>query len=88
MAYATPLTATRRFGTVYASAAAITPTDNTQIGPFQGVYVGGAGNVALCPLGQTTVVTFTGVPAGTILPIAIQGVNASNTTATAIVGLG
>jgi hypothetical protein len=88
MAYALPVTATRRIATAYCSAAAITPTDNTQIGPYEALYVGAAGNVALCPLGQTNVVTFVGVAAGTVLPIACQGVNATNTTASNIVGLG
>lgn len=88
MAYALPVTATRRIATAYVTATAITPADNAPIGPFQALYVGVTGNVAVCPLGQTSPVTFVGVQAGTILPIACQGVNATNTTATNILGLG
>lgn len=78
---------------MYQFAQAITPADNTAIGPFFGVYVGGFGDLTVCMrngdgAGGVTVVTFKAVPAGTLLPIAIQGVNATNTTATNIVGLG
>jgi len=72
----------------YRQMAAITPTDNTAIGPFSALYVGGAGNVAVVPLGQTTAVVFDAVPAGTILPLEFQGINATSTTATNLVGLG
>jgi len=75
-----------RAATVYETAVAISPVDNTPIGPFAALYVGGAGTVALCPRNSTTVVTFT-VPAGTVLPVAIQGVNATGTTASNLVGL-
>lgn len=74
--------------TVYQNAVAITPTDNTQIGPFACLYVGGTGNVALVPADSTTAVVFYGVPAGTFIPVAFQGINATNTTATDLVGLG
>jgi hypothetical protein len=72
----------------YENAVAITPADNTAIGPYQALYVGGAGNVVLIPYNSTTPVTFTGVPAGTILRVHFQGINATSTTATALVGLG
>lgn len=82
-----------RAATMFQFAAAITPTDNTKIGPYAGVYVGGFGDLTVCMCngdgnGGVTVVTFKAVPAGTLLPISIQGVNATNTTATNIVGLG
>lgn len=67
-------------------AAAVTPNDSTVV-DFDGLYVGGAGNVAVVMSQGSTPVTFTAVPAGTILPIAVQKVMSTNTTATAIVGL-
>jgi hypothetical protein len=67
---------------------AITPTDNTPIGPYVALYVGGAGNVTLCPRNSTTPVAYAGLAAGTILRVAFQGVNATGTTATNLVGLG
>ena len=55
--------------------------------PARALYVGGAGNVAIVPIGQTTPVTFPGVQAGTILPIAARLVMATGTTATSIVAM-
>lgn len=54
----------------------------------RGLYVGGAGNVHIVDDGGTGV-TFTGVPAGTILPVqaASIGTAGDGTTATAMVGL-
>lgn len=79
--------------TVFQNAVAITPTDATAIGPFSGLYVGVAGDVTVVMrngdgAGGVTPVLFKAVPAGTILPIAVQGVNATGTTATNILGLG
>jgi hypothetical protein len=52
----------------------------------RGIYVGGAGNVAL--VGQDNVaVTFTAIPVGTFMPCAAKRVNATNTTATLIIAL-
>jgi hypothetical protein len=60
-------------------------TNNFAVVP-DAIYIGGAGNlVAVMPDGTT--VTFTGVLAGTVLPISCIRVNASSTTATALVGL-
>lgn len=72
----------------YENATAIVPADNTAIGPFEALYVGGTGNVVLIPYNSITPVTFNGVPAGTILRVHFQGVNATSTTATGLVGLG
>lgn len=70
-----------------ASAAAVTPHDSTNFagGVCRGLYVGGAGNLVAIVNG--TAITFTGVPAGTVLPIRATRVNATSTTATAIVAL-
>jgi hypothetical protein len=92
-AYAVPVGLTPpKAATVYETAQAIAPADNTQIGPYTGLYVGGAGNVTVCMrngdgTGGVTTVLFEAVPAGTVLPIAFQGVNATGTTATHLVGL-
>ncbi len=77
-----------RVATAFRHAAAIAPADNTPIGPFAALYVGAAGNVTCCLVNDTAVVTFVGVAAGTLLPVAIQGVNATGTTATNLIGLG
>jgi hypothetical protein len=65
---------------------AVTPSD-TVVQPFRAVYVGGAGNLAVIGLDDTAAVTFTGVVAGTLLPIRVSKILATGTTATAIVGL-
>lgn len=67
---------------------AITPSDATILPDgIRGVWVGGAGNLAVIMSGDTTPVTLAGVPAGTLLPIQISKVMATNTTATAITAL-
>lgn len=76
-----------KIATVYETAAVITPTDNTLVGPFAALYVGVAGDITLVPRNSTTAVLFKAVPVG-ILPFAVQGVNSTGTTATNILGLG
>jgi hypothetical protein len=78
-------------------AVAITKSDTTVLSDVRGVYVGGAGDVAVITgdawrrqleLGVAAVaVTFTGVPAGSILPVHVAKVMSTNTTASALVGL-
>jgi hypothetical protein len=79
-----------RIPTSYQSAVAITPADDTAIGPFIGLYVGVAGDVTVVMRNESasTPRLFKAVPAGTILPISIQGVQATGTTATNLTGLG
>jgi hypothetical protein len=68
------------------TARAVTPSDTTTIGGCRGLWVGGAGALTLdFPDGQTNVV-ISGVPAGTLLPVAPLKVKAA-TTATLIVAL-
>lgn len=67
-------------------AVAVTPSDSTAV-LFRGLWIGGAGNVAIIGLLGDTAVTLSGVPAGTYLPIAVKRVMSTNTTATLIVGL-
>jgi hypothetical protein len=66
---------------------AVTTSDSVNLpGAPIGFYVGGAGDVAL--VGHDgAAVTFSAVPAGTILPCGAKRVNATNTTATLIVAL-
>lgn len=72
----------------YASAATVIPNDATDLvnGQTRGVYVGGAGNMDVL-MSDGSEVTFSGIPVGTILPIAVKRVKATNTTATNIVAL-
>ena len=65
----------------------VTPADATDLAEVaRALYVGGTGNLSVVRLDGTTV-AFVGVPAGTILPIRIRGVNQTGTTATDIVAL-
>lgn len=67
---------------------AVTPSDTVNLarGVPRGIYVGGAGNLVAVD-SDGTAVTFTGVLAGSILPIRPIRINATSTTATAIVAL-
>ena len=68
-------------------AGAVTPSDVTNLTrTARALYVGGAGNVVVVTP-SATVVTFTNVQAGSILPVRIRRVNSTNTTATNIVAL-
>lgn len=67
--------------------AAITPHDSTDMTNYcRAIYVGGAGNLVAVSI-EGDVVTFTGVVAGSILPIRAKRVNSTNTTATNLVAL-
>lgn len=69
------------------NAAAVTPSDSTDLTDVtRWVFVGGTGNLVVIMADGTTV-TFTAVPAGTLLPIRISQVKATGTTATEIVAL-
>lgn len=69
------------------NAAAVTPHNTTELSVYaRGLYVGGAGNVKLTT-SEGSVVTFTAVPAGTILPCSAKLVWSTGTTATSIVAL-
>jgi hypothetical protein len=66
---------------------AVTPSDSVDLDVIcRAIYVGGAGNVVAVRHDGTTV-TFTGVQAGTVLPIAVRRINSTSTTATGIVAL-
>jgi hypothetical protein len=72
-------------------AQALTKSDTTTYtsangGLFDGLYVGGAGDVAV-RTEAGTVVTFSGALAGTTIPIKFDRLMSTNTTATLILGL-
>lgn len=66
-------------------AVAITPDDSTAVDLY-GLYVGGAGDVAVVT-GAGNAVTFPSVPAGSIISLRISIVKTTGTTATNLVGL-
>lgn len=72
-------------------AVAVTPNNDTDLTTnTRGLYVGGAGNLVVVMASEAnaaTTVTFTGVAAGTVLPIRVRRVKSTNTTATSIVAL-
>ena len=67
---------------------AVTPSDSTDLtySTCRAIYVGGDGNISLVD-GAGTTVTFTGVTAGSILPVQTARINATGTTATSLVAL-
>lgn len=75
-------------GTVPAEdASAVTPSDSTNLtSAARALYIGTAGNVTLVTIGGS-VITFSNVQSGSILPVRTTRVNATNTTATNIVAL-
>ena len=68
-------------------AAAVTKSDSTVIETTRGLWVGGAGDLAVrFSDDRATTITIVGVPAGTLVPLSVvQVMNA--TTATSIVAL-
>lgn len=68
-------------------AAAVTKSDDTVLSATRALYVGGSGDVAVIMVDDTTAVTFSAVPAGTILPLRVTKVMATNTSAANIVAL-
>ena len=66
---------------------AITPSDDTILTDVRALYIGGTGNVAVIAEGDTDAVTFINVLGGTILPVRVKKVMATNTNATSIVAL-
>ncbi len=69
-------------------AAAVTKSDATVFSPAAiGLWVGGVGDVAVRMFGSQTNVTFVAVPAGTMLPVQVDQVLATGTSATNIVRL-
>jgi len=71
----------RRDVTVSAgSAAAVTPNDSVDLAPgVRGLYVGAAGDVTVTLDRDNASVVFTGVLAGTVLPIRAKRVHTAST---------
>lgn len=68
-------------------AAAVTPDDATDLTyTTRALWVGGAGNISVITLGGETV-TITGVLAGSLIPIRVNRVRSTSTTATNILAL-
>jgi hypothetical protein len=65
---------------------AITKSDSTKFHKPTRVYVGGTGNVNCVDWGTGTTVLYTAVPAGTILPVLVEQILSTSTTATLMVG--
>lgn len=67
---------------------AITPNDNADLATFtRGLYVGVSGDVSVILIDDSAAVTFVGLAAGIVHPIAAKRVRSSATTATSIVGV-
>ena len=67
---------------------AITPNDSTDLAEYcRALYVGGAGNVSVLMNGDSTPTVFVNVAAGSLLPLRIKRVRATDTTATNLVGV-
>lgn len=72
----------------WSSAVAVTKSDSTVYTPsLKSLWVGGAGDVAVRMKGSQTTVTYLAVPAGTRLPVNVDKVMSTNTSATNIIGL-
>jgi hypothetical protein len=68
-----------------AHAAVVTPDDNASLTVIsRALYVGGAGNLRILMAGGQTV-TLAGITAGSLLPLRVDRVLATGTTATSIV---
>lgn len=66
--------------------AAVTASDSAKIKPTRGLYIGGAGNIKVDTAGGSTV-TLNGAAAGSILPVSVDRVYSTGTTATNIIAL-
>lgn len=69
------------------AAVAVTPSDTTDLNYLtRAIYVGGGGDLTVVMANGVTV-TFSAVPAGTMLPIRVNRVRTTGTSATLIVAL-
>lgn len=65
-------------------AATVTPSDTVNLATPSVIYVGGTGNVRVLTA-QGDDVVFTGVQGGSVIPVQVLRVFATNTTATTLV---
>jgi hypothetical protein len=68
------------------AAIAVTPHDTNNISETKAIFVGGAGAMKVV-MSDGATVTFTAIPAGTTINIAVTRVFSTDTAATAIVAL-
>ena len=81
-------TQNRRVNQQSSSFSAVTPDDSNDLSSYAyGLYVGGAGNIAIIGVDDSSAVTFVGIPAGSFLPVMAKRVMSTGTTATNIVAL-
>lgn len=67
---------------------AITKNDSADLAfVTRGIYVGGSGDLAVILDADSSAVTFVGLAAGVIHPLAVKRVMSTGTTATSIVGV-
>jgi len=67
---------------------AITPDDNADLPAVtRSIYVGASGDLAVTMAGSGDAVTFRAVPAGTVLPVQVQRVHVTGTTAGDLVAM-
>jgi hypothetical protein len=69
-----------------AGAFAITPNDNFNLQNVAVVYAGASGNVKVTTA-NGDIVTFTGVLAGTVIPVQVLRVWSTGTSATSLIGI-
>jgi hypothetical protein len=69
------------------NALAITPADTDLSIISRAIYVGTTGNLTVKMAGSENTITFTAVPAGSLLPIRVTQIRSTDTTATNIVAL-
>ena len=66
----------------------VTPSDTTDLCQnTRAVYVGGTGNLSVVMDGGDNAVIFVGVQGGSVLPIQVQRIKDTGTTATSILAL-
>ena len=65
---------------------AITPSDTAKFNFPTTVYVGTTGNVAVYDWYTGTLLTYVGLPAGSTVPVQVERVMATNTTASNLIG--
>lgn len=66
----------------------ITPDDSNDLAQVtRAIYIGGSGNMVATLAEDSAAVTFVGLVAGSLLPLRVKRVKATDTTATNIVGV-
>jgi hypothetical protein len=67
---------------------AVTPNDGTDLtNATRALWIGGAGNISVDMVGGQTAVVYSGIAAGTWMPLRVTRVRSTSTTATLIVAV-